>query len=90
MLLSGEIISGEFDGNANEFSIQKVKHFTTQTTINEKQLKSLYHYLKKHQDDTEGHVITLYDQLPIRLNREEISLLAGDLEKVQEMYLDTF
>lgn len=90
MFLSGKIISGEFDGNANEFSIQKVKHLTTQTTINEKQLERLYHYLKNHQKDTEGHVITLYDQLPVRLSQEEMNLLVDDLEKVQEMYLDTF
>ncbi|MCM3741958.1 hypothetical protein M3210_17035 [Oceanobacillus luteolus] len=86
MLLNGDIISGEFDEGNNEFSLKQVKHFTTETTINENQLKSLYHYLKKNQEDIDGHVITLYDQLPIRLTQEEINLLLNDLEKVNSMY----
>lgn len=51
MLLKGAIISGEFDEHVNEFSLQKVKHFNIESTIKESQLKSLYDYLKKHQDD---------------------------------------
>lgn len=35
MLLTGNIISGEFDEVMNEFSIQRVKHFTTESTIKE-------------------------------------------------------
>ncbi|MBP2079420.1 hypothetical protein [Oceanobacillus polygoni] len=86
MLLSGNIISGEFDELVNEFSIQKVKHFTTESSIRENQLKSLYDYLKKHQDDTDGQIITLYDQMPIRLSQEEVNLFINDLEKIQSMY----
>lgn len=33
-----------------------------------------------------GQIITLYDQLPIRLSQEEISLFISDLEEVQLMY----
>ncbi|GLO64475.1 MULTISPECIES: hypothetical protein [Oceanobacillus] len=86
MLLTGNIISGQFDEVMNEFSIQRVKHFTTESTIKESQLKSLYDYLKKHEGDMGGQIITLYDQLPIRLNQEEISLFISDLEEVQLMY----
>jgi hypothetical protein len=86
MLLKGNIIAGEFDELMNEFSVQKVKHFTTETSIKEKQLKSLYDYLKKHRDDTDGQIITLYDQMPVRLSQEEINLFISDLEKVQLMY----
>lgn len=86
MLLKGNIIAGEFDELMNEFSVQKVKHFTTETNIKEKQLKSLYDYLKKHRDDTDGQIITLYDQMPVRLSQEEINLFISDLEKVQLMY----
>jgi hypothetical protein len=46
MLLTGNIISGEFDELMNEFSLQKVKHFTTESIIKERQLKSLNDYLK--------------------------------------------
>ena len=86
MLLMGNIISGEFDELMNEFSLQKVKSFTTQSTIKESQLKSLYNYLKKHRNDVDGQVITLYDQMPIQLSPEEINLFISDLEKVQLMY----
>ncbi|MFZ7942598.1 hypothetical protein [Neobacillus sp. 19] len=86
MLLTGNIISGEFDELMNEFSLQKVKHFTTESTIKESQLKSMYDYLKKHRDDTDGQIITLYDQMPVRLSQEEVNLFISDLEKVQLMY----
>ena len=86
MLLTGNIISGEFDELMNEFSLQKVKHFTTESTIKESQLERLYYYLKQHQHDIDGQIITLYDQMPIRLSQEEINLFISDLEKVQSMY----
>lgn len=86
MLLTGNIISGEFDELMNEFSLQKVKYFTTQSTIKESQLKTIYDYLKKHRNDIDGQIITLYDQMPIRLSQEEINLFISDLEKVQLLY----
>lgn len=86
MMLLGNIISGAFDKQMNEFSLQQIKHFTTETIIHEQQLNNLYNYLKKHADDTDGHILTLYDQMPIRLSQEEIQLLLHDLEKVQSMY----
>jgi hypothetical protein len=86
MLLTGNIISGEFDEHMNEFSLRKVKSLTTESTIKESQLKNLYDYLKKHQNDMDGQIITLYDQIPIWLSQEEINLIISDLEKVQSMY----
>jgi len=86
MLLTGNIISGEFDERLNEFSLKKVKHLSTESTINETQLTSLYDYLKKHQNDIDGQIITLYDQMPIQLTQEEIGHLISDLEKIQLMY----
>ena len=86
MLLTGNIISGEFDEQMNEFSLQKVKHFTTESTLKESQLERLYDYLKKNRNDIEGQIITLYDQMPLRLNQEEINLFISDLEKIQLMY----
>lgn len=84
--MEGHIISGEFDSSMNEFSILKVKNFSTQSILKENQLNSLYHYLKKHQHETDGQIITLYDQMPVRLSQEEIPQLLSDLEKVQSMY----
>ena len=86
MLLTGNIISGEFDQQMNEFSLQKVKHFTTESTLKQSQLERLYDYLKKNRNDIDGQIITLYDQMPLRLNQEEINLFISDLEKVQLMY----
>ena len=86
MLLEGSIISGEFDEKMNEFSLQRVKHFNVESTIRESQLKALYSYLTQHQHDAEGHIITLYDQMPVRLSREEVNLFISDLKKVQSMY----
>lgn len=86
MLLTGNIISGEFDEHTDEFSLKKVKHLTTESTINENQLQNIFDYLIKHRHEMEGHIITLNDQLPIRLSQEEIELLIRDLEHVRSMY----
>ncbi|MEW9051147.1 MAG: hypothetical protein AB2392_08320 [Neobacillus sp.] len=86
MQMNGGIISGEFDEQLNEFTLQQVKYFQTESTIRESQLSALYHYLKKHENDADGQIITLYDQMPVRLSQEEIKLLIADLEKVQSMY----
>ncbi|RFU62850.1 hypothetical protein [Peribacillus glennii] len=84
--LEGNILSGEFDGYTNEFAIQKVKEFHTQSVINQNQLASLYEYLKKHQDDQDGQIITLYDQMPLRLTQHEIQQLLYDLKEIQSLY----
>ncbi|GER68579.1 hypothetical protein BpJC7_22670 [Weizmannia acidilactici] len=86
MHIEGNIISGEFDENLNEFSLQNVKHFYIASTIRENQFRALYDYLKKHQHNNEGQIITLYDQMPVSLSAEEINLLIQDLEKVQSLY----
>jgi len=86
MLLKGNIISGEFDEVLNEFSLQKVKHFDVESTIKESQAKILCDFLKEHQNDRDGQIITLYDQMPVRLSQEEVSLFVSDLEKIQSMY----
>ncbi|PLT32910.1 hypothetical protein [Bacillus sp. V5-8f] len=84
--LEGNILSGEFDGDSNEFSIQKVKDFHTQSVINQKQLANLYEYLKKNQNDQDGQIITLYDQMPVRLSQNEIHQLLEDLKEIQSLY----
>lgn len=86
MLLKGSIISGEFDEEMNEFSLRQVKNLSTESTIGENQFKALFNYLKKHQNEPDGQIITLYDQMPVRLSQEEISLLLTDLEKIQSLY----
>ncbi|WP_409274581.1 hypothetical protein V1499_05945 [Neobacillus sp. SCS-31] len=86
MIIEGSIISGEFDPSMNEFSLQKVKNLSTQSVLKENQLTSIYRYLKKHENGGEGQIITLNDQMPIRLNPDELKQLVADLEKVLSMY----
>lgn len=86
MFMQGTIIAGEFDSSMNEFSLQKVKNLNTVSVLKENQLNNIYHYLKKHQHEGEGQIITLYDQMPLHLTQNEINELICDLERVMSMY----
>ncbi|SFA90261.1 MULTISPECIES: hypothetical protein [unclassified Bacillus (in: firmicutes)] len=86
MFVKGNIIAGEFDSTINEFSLQKVKDFETESVLNEDQLINIYHYLKKHQHEEDGQIITLYDQMLVRLAQNEVNQLIVDLEKVMSLY----
>lgn len=86
MFVKGNIIAGEFDSTINEFSLQKVKNFETESVLNEDQLNNIYHYLKKHQHEEDGQIITLYDQMPVLLAQNEVNQLIVDLEKVMSLY----
>lgn len=86
MFVKGNIIAGEFDSTINEFSLQKVKNFETESILNEDQLNNIYHYLKKHQYEDDGQIITLYDQMLVRLEQDEVNQLISDLETVISMY----
>lgn len=86
ILINGRIISGDFDESLNEFYLQTVKTFSTESVLKKNQLTDLYNYLKKHEDESGGQVITLYDQMPVLLSKAEIEKLLQDLEKVLSMY----
>lgn len=86
MFVKGNIIAGEFDSTINEFSLQKVKNLQTESVLNEDQLNNIYHYLKKHQHEEDGQIITLYDQMLVRLAPNEVNQLIVDLEKVMSLY----
>ncbi|WP_435371221.1 hypothetical protein [Mesobacillus subterraneus] len=84
--MQGTIIAGEFDSSMNEFSLQKVKNLNAESVLKENQLNNIYHYLKKHQHEDDGQIITLYDQMPLHLTQNEINELICDLERVMSMY----
>lgn len=86
MKLEGSIITGQFDQQKNEFSIEQVKHLTTQSTLKANQVNSLRQYLSKHINDDGGQVVTLYDQIPVRLNQSEIEALIDDLVHISLLY----
>lgn len=84
--LQGNIITGVFDAEASAFEIQKVKSFSTQSVLNKNQCETLYNYLSLHEDDEGGQIITLYDQMPLMLTRQEICSLKKDLENIKKLY----
>lgn len=84
--LNGHIMTGVFHDGINEFSVKKIKSFSTQTVLNEKQTTSLYYYLKSHADDEDGQILTLYDQMPIKLSQYEVINLIEDLDQLRRMY----
>ncbi len=86
MRVEGNIISGEFDEQKNEFALQKVKHFTTESILKEYQLNDLYDYLIIHKLEADGQVLTLYDQMPVLLNQKEIHEFIDDLKKIRSFY----
>ncbi|MGD6804453.1 hypothetical protein [Rossellomorea aquimaris] len=86
MYVKGNIIAGEFDSTINEFSLQKVKNLETESVLNEDQLNNIYDYLRKHQQEEDGQIITLYDQMLVRLSQNEVNQLIVDLEKVISLY----
>ncbi|NCU18385.1 hypothetical protein [Pallidibacillus pasinlerensis] len=79
--IEGRIFSGSFDEEENTFTLQKVKHFHTETSMKEKQLQQLYQYLSQSKDD-DGQVLTLYDQLLVHLSNEEINDLLNDIDEI--------
>ncbi|WP_404996952.1 hypothetical protein [Caldifermentibacillus hisashii] len=85
MKIEGMIISGEFDKNAQEFTIQKIKNWYTETVVKEEQVEKLYAYLIRNKE-AEEQILTLYDQLLVRLTKDEMNLLLSDLENVVSLY----
>lgn len=85
MKIEGMIISGEFDKNGQEFTIQKIKNWYTETVVKEEQVEKLYAYLIRNKE-AEEQILTLYDQLLVRLTKDEMSLLLSDLENVVSLY----
>lgn len=79
-------MSGDFDDEMNVFSLKKIKQFQTQTSLKENQLKALQDYLRQHEHDEDGQIITLYDQMLVPLSQDDIKALLDDLTKVQSLY----
>ncbi|MFC0472144.1 hypothetical protein ACFFHM_16955 [Halalkalibacter kiskunsagensis] len=84
--INGQIISGEFDKEMNEFILQKIKNQPTESIIKESQFSRLYRYLKEQEGSTGYQVITLYDQMLIPLSKDDLKALLSDLERLQHLY----
>jgi hypothetical protein len=83
--IKGEILSGEFDEIDNVFTLRTIKSLQTETTLKKNQLESLYAYLDNHLNE-DGQVLSLFDQLLIRLSQEEVKTLLTDLESISRLY----
>lgn len=83
----GTMISGKFDEEENIYMLERVKHFSTQTALNNEQLDRLCSYLRNRINEG-GQILSLYDQVLVPLNKDELIALLHDLEKVQKLYLE--
>lgn len=73
MRWNGEIMAGEMDEHTNEFMLRQVKHLSTESILSEKQVDTLTRYLESSGQEGDGEqILTLYDQLPVRLNQKEV------------------
>lgn len=86
MDVNGKIIRGEFDRINDEFVLNQVKHFTTQSTLNKDQLDTIYDYLNNHKDEEDGQILTLNEQMLVRLSQEESSQFIEDLNQIRDLY----
>jgi hypothetical protein len=71
------------DINENEYILTQVKQIPTKSIMTKQQLDAITDYLAKavHHDDQ--HIITINDQLPIRLTNEEANKLLSEIEEIQ-------
>ncbi|MGI8316281.1 hypothetical protein [Halobacillus mangrovi] len=86
MEIIGQIISGSYNEMQEEFTLNQVKHLQTTSVLKENQVNQLYEYLEKHKDEVDGQVLSLYDQLLVRLSQEDIHKFLADLERLRDMY----
>ncbi|WP_054637699.1 hypothetical protein [Thalassobacillus sp. C254] len=86
MKIQGNIITGEFDEKMNEFTLQEIKYFATQSTLRLNQFNTLYNYLSKHINEGDRQVLTLYDQMPVFLTKQEMEQLIKDLDRIKPLY----
>jgi hypothetical protein len=84
--ISGSIVSGEYDDQTEQFSISMIKQFRTQSILTKNQAIQLLDYLYRHKDEEGGQVITLNDQMPLRISPEEVSALILDLERIESFF----
>lgn len=84
--IEGQMISGDFDEEMNTFSLKTIKNFQTETCLKESQLKDIFHYLKQHEHEKDGQIISLYDQMLVPLSQDEVKVLLDDIMKVQSLY----
>ncbi|MBA2176099.1 hypothetical protein H0266_14475 [Halobacillus locisalis] len=84
--MNGKIIQGTFDQVNDEFVLNQVKHFTTQSILNKDQFDKIYDYLNNHKDEADDQILTLNEQMLVRLSQEESSQFIEDLNQIRDLY----
>ncbi|WP_082235411.1 hypothetical protein [Halobacillus massiliensis] len=82
----GDIISGEFDQFTDEFILHQVKQFSTSSILNQDQFNAIYNYLISHKHELDGQVLTLNEEMLIRLSQHETDIFIRDLDKIKGFY----
>ncbi|MBN8234578.1 hypothetical protein JF544_04920 [Halobacillus kuroshimensis] len=82
MKWQGELVSGAYIKETNQFDMQQIKHFQTNSILSEDQLIHLNEYLEKHRNDT-SHVLTINEQMLVPLNRMDVHKILEDFTAIR-------
>ena len=80
------LLDGHFDEENRQFQLTRIKHLTTNTSLNVKQVSALCSYLEKYVDEDNGQIVSFYDQLLLYLSPKEIIRLRDELKGVLERF----
>ncbi|SEQ31791.1 hypothetical protein [Piscibacillus halophilus] len=86
MHIDGQIISGDYDHGSQEFLITSVKHLTTESAISEEELGLLHDYLLAHAGEDGGQILSLNDQILVKLKPEEVNQVLQDLDDIKRLF----
>ncbi|RKQ32974.1 hypothetical protein [Oceanobacillus halophilus] len=78
---TGGVFAGEFDQGNDNFYLTEVKSLQTGSVLSKKQLSDLYQYLNNQNDTC---MITVNDQMPILIQKDEIDLLLRDIGDIMQ------
>lgn len=81
MNINSTILSGEFDETTEELTIERLKHVDTVSVWNRNQIQSVHDYLSSCVADKE-QILTINDQILVRLTQQEIVQLVEEMEKL--------
>ncbi|WP_138418444.1 hypothetical protein [Aquibacillus sediminis] len=80
----GNIFSGELNETDHSFYLTSVKHLQTQSNLSEANIQQLYNHLLTQSKQEDTYTITLNDQIPLLLKKEEMQQLLEDLSIIKE------
>jgi hypothetical protein len=78
----GNLLEGEYQKFNNQFFIKQIKNIPTESTLTSKQIETLTRYLGHQISQNESCIITVNDQLPIQLSKQDASSLHHDLTDI--------